>query len=452
MKPADDPELRGPDVISGLAALVSATFSPHTRELDRVIRASVGGDLYRRYASPASPSFEDAVYTLFERLEEKGGIPDFVREVLRVRSDQPEVCRALRELCPEASLPAPSTTERVDNVVAGLEQARDLLHKPPVHRLVRASLEQLTRTGVEIEVLARYKHLHDLLHILQLNLLRPIEDAVRNFRVDLDQHHNLRNHSLHVRRLAAMAMDYAKGLPDVAATRAQEIAWVAQLDSISDDLLATLENPDETGAKLVTRRLQRLLRFHPHRIDHLLLFTAEKLKLERIVDTLDAVARVPSLDERSRQLVHNGMTSLRDMIPGFMARVHEHREWQNIENELCALEESSQEYSSDAVEMFAAHWKVVVDWVQLLCAMAADEPWSRALTRHAAQVNDALRGTPADSGGGDRLSKVRTCFKWFRIEAVYRFYDVDRALKEACDEVARISAPLRSLALEVADD
>jgi hypothetical protein len=437
------------DAIGELAALVTASFSPETRELDRVIRASVGGDLYRNYAS-AGGTFEDAVYTMFERLEEKGAIPVFVREVVRVKSAHQLLCDKLLKLCPDAALPQPSTSERVNTIVDGLHGALDLMHEPQVRRLVGASLERLTRSSVGVEVLARYKHLHDFLHMIQLNVIREIEAAVCGFRVDPDQYDRLRNHALHVYRIAAMARDEANGLPEVGATRAQEVAWITQLDGISRSLLDALAEQDETSAKLCARALRRLLRIHPHRIDHLLLFTAEQLELEQIVDTLDVVAQAALPDDRSRHLVHSGMNSLRDIIPGFMARVHEHKEWQDIENELCALEESIQEMSPDGLDMFAAHWKMVDGPVRLLCAMASEEPWSRTLTRHAAQLNDALRGFPADSGSGDRLMKVQACFKWFRTETVLRFYSVDRALKEACDEITRISAPLRSLAEEVA--
>jgi hypothetical protein len=412
--------------------------------LEMHVRVTLGDGLYNAYAAKTDP-LEVVAFRLLEGLQRHGTTALFLQSVVQARPHRPDVGACIVKWCPQSQQPPPQTKTLVDGVIEGVQEVRRRVGNPAVRGRIDGSRDHLRRMTGEIELLAGYKTLHDVLHKIQLKHYRFLSGVLRDLRSRPDAPDLLDGYTAEMRTFATDARAAAVALPAVANIQAQELAWVEELDKVVIDLRALGPNDDERTAFDPIRRLKRILRLEPFRVNRLLALTAQNLPLAPLIDTLkdiaDAVARVDATEDR----IQSGLNSLRRLEPRLLGRVTEHRLWQEIENDLWLAEETLSQGSHDSWEEFRLLWERIKQQIGALSALEPDATWVKGLARHVATCDAACESTgpPAD------LVNLRRTFGRYRLDALHQFYQVDLDLKSSCGEIVAIGRPLSDLLADV---
>jgi hypothetical protein len=168
--------------LAELGELLVQQFDDEGKELDKVVKYNLGSGLFVDYA--ARGKFRMVVDQLLEKTEQKGSTVKLFEGVIRVRSDNAEVRAAIARDLPQALLAAPETARQVADVAMGVKAVHARLGIAAVHDLILTSSNDLERLVADLDLLARYKKLHDCLHTLQIQFLRLIESAARKLGTD----------------------------------------------------------------------------------------------------------------------------------------------------------------------------------------------------------------------------------------------------------------------------
>lgn len=431
--------------VDDLRKLLCSAFT--ARELEQLVRTTLGDRLYEEYA-PQGLSGKDLCFELIEALERRGTTVVLLRGVLKARSARADVRETLARVCPEALRPAPDPRDQLREVVGGVDAAKTRLADPAVAAMIVGYRPALERTVAEIDLLARYKALHDCLHMVQLKHYRQVSEAARRFRADPLAFGTLDGYLAELRVIADEARSAAEGLPAASGGRRQEeLAWVQELEAVVAGLRAALDGLEDRAASDAVRKLKGLLRVEPFRINRLLALTAEQLPLDRVVEALDEVLARTAANDPAAAVLRGGSAALRAVIPLLMGRVTEHTRWQKIENDLWQAEESLHRGGEEDLEEFRFLWPAIKDQADHLCAVDPAAEWAATLGRYAAAFDEAFPPPPAAVD----VARARATFNRFRHEAMFHFYLVDKALRALCGEVTAVGRPLAELIQEVPD-
>lgn len=423
--------------------------------IDMLVHVNYGASLYTEFVAPGLP-LDQTVFRLLVALEMRG-TPEvliLMRAVLKARPNHAEIQGAVRRFYPQVIDPAPGIQDRVIQVTDSLVAFRKLARDPALHALVVESRSELVRIAIEIDVLARYKELHDCLHMVQLKLYRQVTDAVRRFRTDFVSLGTLETYLVELRIIATDAREAATKLPNNPRVRGQEMAWVVVLEAVADDLRTAIEELDEQKAANALRKLKGLLRIEPFRVNQLLALTAQELPLDRLVDTLARAApaapsggSAPPDPGDPLERIRRGVAGLQTLLPGLLGQVTEHWLWQEIEKDLWQAEESLRLGTPETLDEFWSLWPGVRDRVRALCGTDPAASWATDLARFAALFEEAFPAPPTPT---DPV-RAEVSFTLYRNAVMYRFYLVDKALKTTCDAVSTIGRPLDDLLEGITD-
>jgi hypothetical protein len=191
-----------------------------------------------------------------------------------------------------------------------------------------------------------------------------------------------------------------------------------------------------------------MLRAQPPRLGELIVITARRMPIARLVETLQQAAGASICEDGHAQDLAGGIAALQRLIPDQMGLVSQHSEWQKIADFLWQADELLHQGSAEALEGFQYVWQDLTAMVKEIAVSDPASDWAIALNRDAAAFENAFpmrQGTAVSD-------QARRCFGMFLNGANNRFYRVDKALHALCDEIVKLGQPLRALLEEVPDD
>ena len=323
---------------------------------------------------------------------------------------------------------------RADTVIvgAGLTALRELMqHSDDVRVAVIAFQTDFQAAREQIDQLGDYKDLHDLLHRLQFNCYNAIVYAAPHFPDDEST-------------LEALT-DYAQTLEDIAAELRrvaarpqipkQETVWIDDVDLAKADLASAIGASDEKLLKRVIWRLNRLLSTRPARINTLLNYTAQGLRLPALTN---ALARIwdylmsLDLDPHKVGQFQTGVDALRQLNHNLTMLLDEHVQWQTLDVELRRIEGTLEH---DLVELEMS-WPDVKARAGALY-LSSLEDWALNLKKEDGNLDDALAAS--------NPVKAKRSFRSFQRLATVRFHNVDKDLQSLCGDLRTVGVPLASV-------
>jgi hypothetical protein len=362
-----------------------------------------------------------------------------LRGVTRARPNE----EGLRNFC-ERNLPAALRQLKSDILVKdfslGLKVLIDLKDNPTVRQTVGGFRADFETTQEQIEILEKYKRLHDSLHELQLRL-GAIEDVLARSKSDPNVVRGLATYAIDLEFMAMEAGSKISGLP----SRPVEEAWIEDFEVCIKDMSNAARSAaipaDLKNLPPVGERLRALLREAP-RINNALANAADSLKLDSFAMTMDVIAQTISAntapnDPALQQLVASSaaITVLRSRLAGL---VGEHYEWQVFNTQLDSAELSSNHQPQARMP----RWQKFKDGLARLCDLYPQESWSHQIDGGIKRWMAATLSTaPSDA---ERI-EGENAFNDFHRTCILRFFAVDKELNSLSGEITKVAIPLNTL-------
>jgi len=416
-------------------ALVDA-FDPTT--LAWMVRSSLGPQLY--VIVDTGQSLLGVVADLLSWVERRG--PGSVEALLRGAVSARPNNQMLRDFCaqhfPQTLLSLPSNT-LVQNFNLGLQLLIDMRDRPAVRQIVGGFRADFETTSRQIQILKKYKALHDCLHELQLSL-DAFVDALRRSTSDPGAVRSLRMYALDLTRWAKEARAQTVGLP----TKPVEDDWIDDFDTCIRNLnnvagtVARTEDRDKAAD--LPDRLRALLD-NASRINSLLASAADNLRLESFTQTMKTIAddiqgaAVSKGDALQLDKSAVAVGVLRARLDGLVA---EHNDWQVFSTQLEVAENSHKHQPQERMPK----WQQFKGRLTGLCNAYPKSDWSgELLERLSKWIAETSSGEPSE----DEIVAGEIAFAEFHRACIYRFFDVDKELNALAGQVTEVAKPLETL-------
>jgi hypothetical protein len=334
----------------------------------------------------------------------------------------------LRTPSPAGGTPVAGPGELVDQ---GLNSLVELLQSTAVRDRVMAFRADFEAATQQLDILIRYKELHDALHELQFRCYNVIVREASRFPDDALGLDNLLSYEVTLQTIAARLEPYTRQ----SAIPASELAWLADVRQAQNHLNEAINQLDSQALKRAVWLLKRVIALQPSSINQRLNVTARALRLGALVDALSAIQAALSslpLDRTRLAQFESGVEALRSLDARLTTLVEAHNRWQAVERMLSRIEDV---IAYDLTELEFS-WPDVQMRVNALCQDNQEE-WVSLLAADGSSLSQAL--------GAKNPALVHRCFQRYRQRAGHRFYQVDIMLKTHCEEVRKVGEPIASV-------
>jgi Domain of unknown function (DUF4062) len=312
---------------------------------------------------------------------------------------------------------------------SGIRLLKNLITRmPAVADAVSRSKEVIEHTYRQICKLELFKKIHDALHSIEFECLRPMEASgigsrLRPFKIEFDKQARRIRESIHGREMNPALHD------DI----------VEQLDAVSDAFRVWSDNADDAAAyRRVVGELAVLLSGLPTRLDSGIADAAAELNLDRLVQMLTMVSEKfgESASEHDSELATfvRGIDALRRLRDELKRRVEEHTQLQRLDSKLrtvCIGETALPAISAEWERAKRVRARLTPPFSPQLGAANAD------LVAIESEIEEAV-------GRGEQQKVLALVQEYFRsVSTVFR--DVDTNLKEFCMRLSDVNQPLKTV-------
>lgn len=284
----------------------------------------------------------------------------------------------------------------------------------------------------QIEILAFYKKLHDLLHTLQIKCYNYLLNVIRMIKSDPEDFSAWDN--LH--DFEDNLQDIISGLSEAAqnSLMKESVPWVNLLIDNLQILFTTVSNNNVEEIAAAIRPIQKTLSIEPVRLNDRLIGAARALPLPSLITALTEVQDKASKTGKTTEanVLKEGVESLIKLDSNLRILRNEHDVWQNIEIEIKRIEGTIVKDLSDLKEA----WGYIKELLEKILQEERGE-WVGLIKEVVKKLDDSL------STSDSRL--IRQNFQRFRSRAVQRFYDVDLNLNELCENLREVGKPLNAV-------
>ena len=316
-----------------------------------------------------------------------------------------------------------------DVVGQGLMALHELMRRSPdVRQAVFAFQTNFQTAHEQVDTLADYKDLHDILHRLQFQCYDLVVQTAGHFPGDDMTRDNLTDYQLTLDGI----VDELRQVSGRSPAPKQELIWIEDVRLADSDLSQAIQALYLSLLKRVIWRLNRVLAIQPSHINALLNQQARALRLPVLLSTLSQVSdnlTALKVDADKASQFQGGVEALRRLADHLAALVEIHDGWQAVELELRRIAALLDQDLQD-LEM---SWPDLKAKVAGLCGDSHEE-WAITLQKDADILTAALPGQ-------NRVT-IKRCFRSFRRRASDRFFRIDADLKEVCGELRTIGEPL----------
>lgn len=316
-------------------------------------------------------------------------------------------------------------------VQTGLSALIDLLKSPGVRNIVVTFRTDFQATREQVNILAYFKDLHDLLHTLQYKCYNPLVREARTFPGDEVTRENLVDYELTLGEIHQELADIVAHSPVVG----QTTAWIDELAQAAQIMHQAIATDATHLLKQAIWLINRVLANQPSYINANLIATARTLPLPRLIQALvhlrEQLVQL-HLDPVKLRQFEAGVRVLASRNQTLLALVNDHDAWQAVDRELRRIDAS---LPQDITELEMS-WEYVKAKVWALCGTST-EAWATTLS-------DEGKALESDLATHDP-SRVRQSFLRYHRQASNRFYRVDTSLKRLCDSLREFRDPLTEL-------
>jgi hypothetical protein len=339
-----------------------------------------------------------------------------------------KICDVIKSFCPAAPIDESTLSAR-----EGIEALIELMRNPTVQRDVATFRAVFESSSVQIDVLGRYKDLHDSLHTLQFQCYNYILETVRSARKRPEDPTIWEN-----------VYQYEPTIENII-DELNRFAHDDQFDALSgrirglidnlNVLLIAVRDCDSNQIEAALRPVSMVLSILPQRINDRLDPVARAARLPHLLEALTKVGdnlNKFGIDPVRKDKFEKGVSALSDLNENLMSQIESHGKWQDIDVLLRLIEAS---ISRDSVELELT-WPDLKLRVSELCENT-HESWAQVLSDDSKKLEEAISSNDPNS--------IRRCFQRYRSRVGYRFYQVDYALKELCGKLHRVGDPLTTV-------
>jgi hypothetical protein len=341
------------------------------------------------------------------------------------QADPETIKRIVRE---ELLLPQ----QKYSNLVGlGLNALAELMQNSEVRSAVITFRVDFEAACKQIEIIANYKEIHDLLHTLEFQCYSGIVQESKRFPADETALDILFDHELTLQKTLRGVQEVV-GRETIATS---ELTWLKDLDRAQEELHSAIEEADTRHLQRTIWLLNRILAIQPSRINTNLNSAARTLRLPDLLNAMKSIWEKivgANLNQEKIKQFKEGVKELAKLNERFTALIISHDFWQEIDLELRRIEANLEK---DLIELEMS-WPDLKERTEVLFDPAGDE-WSTSFKRESINLDTAIND--------QNPVKIKRYFRNYRRYAGERFYQVDVTLKKLCEKLRAVGEPLESV-------
>jgi TIR domain len=316
----------------------------------------------------------------------------------------------------------------VVSAATGIRLLKDLMvNKPRVADAVSRSKELIENTYRRLGKLEIFKAIHDALHTIEFECLRPMQEGsaasrVRPFKITF---------ATEARRIheRVQGQELNPALRD---------DLMEQLDIIATAFQVAVDTPGDASYRRVVGELNTLLSNISSRLDSGISDAATELNLDRIVTLMSTVRSTLSAanSEKDNELEPfvKGMDALQRLREELTGRVTEHAQLQRLDTKLRTVC-----VAGIARDSLVAEWGRIKSVQSKLAA-----PFSVELAGARDDLSSIESEIDSAIGRSEEQMALDLLREYFRaVSTVFR--DVDKSLKDFCLRLSAVAQPLKTV-------
>ncbi len=320
-----------------------------------------------------------------------------------------------------------------DRASKGINILVDLMAVPEVKTAVIKFRTEFQAISDQVEMLATYKDLHDLLHHLEFKCYQGILREARHFPDDYTCLSILESYGQNLQDIIA----------DVEGIIAQQnpasvgIIWHQDLNQAFHFLKTALEEEDKSQLKKASWFINQIIASQPSQINAALVSTAKILRLPALVEGMKGIWKIienSELELAKLDQFQESVISLDKLDDDLKILVKSHDNWQRIDSQLRRIETVIK--STEDLFELEMSWEGLKAEVAEQC-QDSQGSWAISLQKEAARLDEAI--------AAQNTSKVRQYFSSYRNRASQGFYKIDLELRNFCGNLREVGNPLAYL-------
>lgn len=330
----------------------------------------------------------------------------------------------------------PIESNRVDQAGRareGLEALIELMDNHQVQEDVTRFEAIFETTCKQIDTLACYKDLHDLLHTLQFRCYNYISAVLQNATKSPEDPSVWDN----VFEYEATLEDIMSGLTRYSQEQAlyELVPWTRRLVVDLRSLFAAVTSCDSPRISLCLRPISQILFIQPVLINTRLNEAARALPLPALVRALSGVSQNLDRAPVNRNTVlkfQSGVDGLSKLHTELTSLIREHDKWQEVDIDLRRVEAT---LGQDLIELENS-WQDLKKKTEPE-GEVLQEQWAQLLLEDLTRLDESI--------ALKNPNKSRHYFIRYRNRVGNRFYRVDAMLKDLCANLRRVGEPIAAL-------
>lgn len=341
---------------------------------------------------------------------------------------------------------APSVRDESHSVGKGLIALSEMMDSPEVRNSVVAYQTNFDAALEQIRILGDYKDMHDKLHDFQYLCYNSIVQETKRL-PDEDALNNLRYHE-------HSFQDFVRRFGEIAGRASFDVnenSWVQDLAQAREELDRAIDDANLQQMGDAVLLMKRVLAIHPSRINNRLKDAARALRMPALVKAMEFVLsqltsadRDPENLEKVRQF-ETSVDDLKSLSRRLTTLIEEHDLWQQVDDELRLHAFMGPEDMSN----LKWNWPSLKKKVEHLCS-DSEEEWAKSVKADGEKLETSMfvkaDGEELEASiNSQDLRKVKYCFQNYHRLASQRFYDVDKNLRNLCDNLRDVGDALEAL-------
>ncbi|OUC14739.1 MAG: hypothetical protein B0A82_10430 [Alkalinema sp. CACIAM 70d] len=347
--------------------------------------------------------------------------------------------------------------EDIDSVKQGLNALAALTRIPEVRRSLITYQVRFEAACQQIDTIANYKTLHDLLHTLELDCYRGILQESKRLSEDSTTLIPQINHDPTLQKLLGGIQkiedstilynlidrdrdlqNLLRRIEKITTTKtfsAHEVRWLTNLQEAQTELHTAIEKRELHRLSRSINLLKRVLAIQPSRVNTSLVTAARSLRLPSLVSPIQLILEElvdATLDQEKLQQFQRGVESLRVLDSQLNALITGHDNWQVFDLELWRIEDNLDQN----LDELKVSWPDLLERTKVLISPTIDE-WMIIFQQDIQDLDAALKS--------QNPFKIKQCFHLYCRQAKKSFYQVDEALKHLCQELREVGGALASV-------
>ncbi len=397
-------------------------------QLEEIVRAATGNELFVEYASPDDPTGRAVARTL-EKLALEGSERWLLTYALTWAVTDDRLRQLILDACPETIVSSAAVDEEVEQVLANLDRALALPLPRPIRDDLSSRRHALRKIPQQIAELLAYKSLQECVRGLQADLSFDLRltSAAAKFANPSEYKETLKQFNDASKRIR----DASASLGAASEAQRSELGWGAELERLADQARSALDAGDPAAASASLNEMQRLVRLNLSRLNG------------RIFESAKLFSLHPLIEKPSAAFIRNESFiplafAIRNLNPAVLARALVYKIWQEADDEI-ALIGDLLDGPADAHGEFDDHWRTLKSRIRWL---TESTPWWKSIDDCSAEIDDKLADEDVDSD-------IKPLFDAYRRIVALAFRTVDTIVKPDFASLGRIDPRLRTILQDI---